>query len=48
MENNVYVSPDKEELANYFDALVQERYNSIADALELCLFCTNPSICNIS
>ena len=29
----------------YFDELVQERRNSIADALELCLSCTNPSIC---
>ena len=26
-----------------FDGLVQERRNSIADALELCLSCTNPS-----
>ena len=29
----------------YFDGLVQERPNSIANALELCLSCTNPSIC---
>ena len=27
-----------------FDGLVQERLNSIADALELRLSCTNPSI----
>ena len=29
---------------NYLDELVQERHNSIANALELCLSCTNPSI----
>ena len=28
----------------YVDGLVQERRNSIANALELCLSCTNPSI----
>ena len=28
----------------YIDGLVQERHNSIANALELCLSCTNPSI----
>ena len=28
----------------YIDGLVQERRNSIANALELCLSCTNPSI----
>ena len=28
----------------YLDGLVQERRNSIANALELCLSCTNPSI----
>ena len=31
----------------HIDGLVQERRNSIADALELCLSCTNPSICNV-
>ena len=30
----------------YFDALVKERRNSIANALELRLSCTNPSICS--
>ena len=29
---------------HHFDALVQERRNSIANALELCLSCSNPSI----
>ena len=28
----------------YIDGSVQERHNSIANALELCLSCTNPSI----
>ena len=28
----------------HFDGLVQESHNSIANALELCLSCTNPSI----
>ena len=32
---------------NHIDGLVQERHNSIALAMELCLSCTNPSICNI-
>ena len=32
----------------YIDGLVQERRNSIANALELCLSCTNPSICDKS
>ena len=30
----------------YFDELVQERRNSIVDALELRLSCSNPWICN--
>ena len=29
----------------YIDRLMQERGNSIANALELCFSCTNPSIC---
>ena len=29
----------------YTDRLVQERRNSSALAMELCLSCTNPSIC---
>ena len=29
----------------YFNGLVQERRNSSALATELCLYCTNPSIC---
>ena len=33
-----------EELGYYFDGLAQERCNSIANALELHLSCTNPSI----
>ena len=32
---------------SYFIGLVQERRNSIAKALELCLSCTNPSICTL-
>ena len=32
----------------YFTGLVQERHNSIANALELCLSYTNPSICGHS
>ena len=31
-------------LKSYIDGLVQERRNSIANALELRLYCTNPSI----
>ena len=31
-----------------FDGLVQERRNSTANALELRLSCTNPSICSLS
>ena len=30
----------------HLDGLIQERRNSIANALELRLSCTNPSICN--
>ena len=30
----------------YIDGLVQERRNSIADAMELRLSCTNPSMCD--
>ena len=30
----------------YIDGLVQERHNSSALAMELCLSCINPSICN--
>ena len=30
---------------SHFDGLVQERHYSIVNALELCLSCTNPSIC---
>ena len=30
------------------DELVQERHNSIANALELCLSCTNPSIYDLA
>ena len=29
----------------YIDGLVQERHNSSALAMELCLYCTNPLIC---
>ena len=35
------VPPNRDD---YFDGLVQERRNSIANALELRLSCTNPSI----
>ena len=35
----------KWEVEHYIDGLVQERRNSIANALELRLSCTNPSIC---
>ena len=31
----------------HINGLVQERRNSIASTLELCLSCTNPSICYI-
>ena len=31
----------------YIDGLVQERCNSIANALEFCLSCTNPSTCHL-
>ena len=31
-------------MASYINGLVQERHNSIANALELCLSCTNPLI----
>ena len=31
-------------MADYLDGLVQERRNSSANALEVRLFCTNPSI----
>ena len=34
------------QLYEYIDWLVQERHNSIANALELHFSCTNPSICN--
>ena len=36
----------KNEQQGYFHGLVHERCNSIANALELCLSCTNPSICS--
>ena len=29
----------------HIDGLVQERLNSLANALELCLSCTNPLMC---
>ena len=32
-------------MIKHFDGLVQERHNSIANALELCLSCSNPSNC---
>ena len=35
------------ECPGHIDGLVQERRNSIANALELRLSCTNPSICGI-
>ena len=31
-------------MMKYIDGLMQERHNSIANALELCLSCTNLSI----
>ena len=31
----------------YINGLVQERYNSSVLAIELCLPCTNPSICGL-
>ena len=31
-------------IEEHFDGSVQERHNSIANTLELCLSCTNPSI----
>ena len=38
-------SVNEEKSLEYIDGLVQERRNSIADALELRLSCTNPSRC---
>ena len=38
----------KLKMMGYIDGLVQERRNSIANALELHLSCTNPSICSWS
>ena len=35
---------DPDASQEYLDGLVQERCNSIANALELRLFCTNPLI----
>ena len=35
------------QLSHHIDGLVQERHNSIANTLELCLSCTNPSICSV-
>ena len=35
-------------LLQHIDGLMQERRNSIANALELCLSCTNPSTCDVS
>ena len=34
------------DLCHHFDGLVQERHNSIANALELPFSCTYPSNCN--
>ena len=33
-------------LCSPFDGLIQERCNSIANAMQLCLSCTNPSLCS--
>ena len=38
------MAPDNRLNSRHIDGLVQERRNSIANALELCLSCTNPSI----
>ena len=39
--------PNLSSLCLHIDGLMQKRCNSIADALELHLFCIKPSICNI-
>ena len=40
----IIVVLEQEHIRSYIDGLVQERRNSIANALELRLSCTNPSI----
>ena len=42
-QNSALLSPNKLILL-YIDGLMQKRHNSIAGALELCLFCINSSI----
>ena len=45
--NSINTVKAKYSLIQYkFDGLVQERHNSIANALELCVSCTNPSTSN--
>ena len=39
------MSPQRHKMREYLDGLVQERHNSIANALELRLSCTKPPIC---
>ena len=39
------IVPEKHCFCFHINGLMQERHNSIANALELCLSCTNPSIC---
>ena len=45
--NMTVIKPDIVCISDWFyiNGLVQERSNSIANTLELCLSCTNPSIC---
>ena len=40
----IWFSTHKKDPISLIDGLVQERHNSIANALELCLSCTYPSI----
>ena len=45
---DVSVSRNDMKCKLHFDGLMQERCNSIANALELCVSCINPAICTFS
>ena len=45
MVNSPHTGPMTMETFHHVDGLVQERRNSSASAMELRLFCTNPSMC---
>ena len=42
----LFAVADSSDNALYINGLMQERHNSIANALELCLSCSNPSVFN--